>query len=219
MTYIRMKYCVIFCLLIAFFLCLIIKPQRYKFTVDETAKDNYIRQKTLHNDTVAKLKRYDFKVNTALENARRKIILSNDFAALNRLKYYIEEYNHIQAANDDYLSRSLTAIMNDLYYDSEYCLQKIEESIGDLENIITAIENVEIKDAGIAEDDFCVEKEPETSSGLYSTTLFFSNCKTKEELDYRFKSLSKIYHPDNKGGDESLFKALKEDYENAKKTI
>lgn len=41
---------------------------------------------------------------------------------------------------------------------------------------------------------------------------FFADCSTIEELDARYKNLCRTYHPDSKGGNDSVFKAMCEEY-------
>ena len=42
---------------------------------------------------------------------------------------------------------------------------------------------------------------------------YFIGCKSKEEAEKRYKSLSKVLHPDSKTGDEDLFIKMKLEYE------
>lgn len=45
-------------------------------------------------------------------------------------------------------------------------------------------------------------------------SMFFSNCKTPEEITKKYRELAKIYHPDNTvTGNEDYFKKLKAEYD------
>lgn len=48
---------------------------------------------------------------------------------------------------------------------------------------------------------------------------FFMGCENKEQLDHRYKSLCKTYHPDYNSGDEETFKEMKAEYERLKEEI
>lgn len=45
---------------------------------------------------------------------------------------------------------------------------------------------------------------------------FFSDCDNLEELNARYKNLCRTYHPDSKGGNDGVFKAMCEEYETVK---
>ena len=47
---------------------------------------------------------------------------------------------------------------------------------------------------------------------------FFDGCKNDEEIKVRYHKLAQAYHPDEKGGNEELFKRLKAEYESLMKT-
>lgn len=45
---------------------------------------------------------------------------------------------------------------------------------------------------------------------------FFKDCSSKEELDKKYKFLIKHFHPDQKNGDEAMFKLVQEHYDKLK---
>ena len=49
-----------------------------------------------------------------------------------------------------------------------------------------------------------------------TATKFFAGCDTEEKVEARYKSLSRAFHPDSKGGDEEMFKKMKEEYDEIK---
>lgn len=44
-------------------------------------------------------------------------------------------------------------------------------------------------------------------------STFFSGCHTIEQLEKRYKSLCKVYHPDTQTGEEETFKRIKTEYD------
>ena len=50
-----------------------------------------------------------------------------------------------------------------------------------------------------------------------SDFVFFTHCKTKEQLSRMYKKLSLIYHPDCETGDANKFKEMQAEYERAMK--
>ena len=43
--------------------------------------------------------------------------------------------------------------------------------------------------------------------------MFFKGCRTREDIDKRYKQLIKIYHPDNNTGDNEITLKIKKNYE------
>ena len=48
--------------------------------------------------------------------------------------------------------------------------------------------------------------------------VFFAGCNTAEDVERRYRSLAKIYHPDMPTGDKETFQQLQEEYERRKTT-
>ena len=67
---------------------------------------------------------------------------------------------------------------------------------------------------GRGEDTFRKAEPPRRKK---PATVFFDGCLTKEELENRFRSLSKVYHPDMKTGDADTFMKIRSEYESEKK--
>ena len=54
----------------------------------------------------------------------------------------------------------------------------------------------------------------ESSSGVFD---FFAGCTTKESVDKKYKSLVKLYHPDNMDGDTAALQEINAQYDKAKR--
>lgn len=48
---------------------------------------------------------------------------------------------------------------------------------------------------------------------------YFAGCNSAESLEKRFKTLCKVYHPDNTNGDSEAFRTLTEEYKSIKKMV
>jgi hypothetical protein len=55
--------------------------------------------------------------------------------------------------------------------------------------------------------------EDSSSSKDGGYTQFFSGCKTQKDLKARYRSLAKLYHPDNNGGTNEAFAVIEEEYQ------
>ncbi len=64
-----------------------------------------------------------------------------------------------------------------------------------------------------------IDRQYELADSMPGGTSFFSGCNTVEKLNKRYKALCKAYHPDNEGGDEETFIAIKQEYEELKKEM
>lgn len=64
-----------------------------------------------------------------------------------------------------------------------------------------------------------IDRQYELADNMPGSASFFSGCNTVEKLNKRYKALCKAYHPDNEGGDEEIFIAIKEEYEALKKDM
>ena len=64
-----------------------------------------------------------------------------------------------------------------------------------------------------------IDRQYELADSMPGGTSFFSGCNTVEKLNKRYKALCKAYHPDNEGGDEDTFIAIKQEYEELKKEM
>ena len=63
------------------------------------------------------------------------------------------------------------------------------------------------------DEDYVEEKVPKTAG----TFDFFAGCNSKESLDKKYKSLVKLYHPDNMDGDTKALQEINVQYDKAKK--
>lgn len=50
-----------------------------------------------------------------------------------------------------------------------------------------------------------------------NTSVFFTGCNSREQLDKRYRELCKAYHPDSAGGDQTLFVDMQLEYKELKK--
>ena len=59
-------------------------------------------------------------------------------------------------------------------------------------------------------------KRPEPSKNGSPKDVFFEGCKTMEEIEKRYRSLAKVYHPDMPTGDKETFQKILEEYNRRK---
>lgn len=161
-----------------------------------------------HNAISAACVSTENKFNEILQKTQRQIILYSDNAAFERLKYFVDQYDVLAKENVEYLSASMEYVSKEQYYLSINTLTKIEDNLAKIREYKRAVEFIEIdkrNDSQQALDDLL---ENSTNNSL----AFFSGCNNLSEVDYRYKSLVKAFHPDNKGGDKDLFNKLQEEY-------
>lgn len=63
------------------------------------------------------------------------------------------------------------------------------------------------------------EKETPTETKTKEKDGFFGGCRSREEIEQRYRALAKVYHPDMPSGDKEMFQKMLEEYERKKKGI
>ncbi len=66
------------------------------------------------------------------------------------------------------------------------------------------------------EEDYEDDKEP-SHNARSSSFDFFAGCNSRESVDKKYKTLVKLYHPDNMDGDTAALSEINVQYANAKK--
>lgn len=99
----------------------------------------------------------------------------------------------------------------DKEYDEEYDDEYDEEYDDDYEN-----EYDDEEDEEYYEDDY-EDLEKNNHDARSSSFDFFAGCNSRESVDKKYKTLVKLYHPDNMDGDTAALSEINVQYTNAKK--
>lgn len=67
------------------------------------------------------------------------------------------------------------------------------------------------------DEDYDEESEDQKEAGRLSSFDFFAGCSSRESADRKYKSLVKLYHPDNMDGDTAAIAEINTQYAQAKK--
>ncbi len=92
----------------------------------------------------------------------------------------------------------------DEYYEDEDCDDDYDDEYDDED------------DDEYYEEDYEDDKEP-SHNARSSSFDFFAGCNSRESVDKKYKTLVKLYHPDNMDGDTAALSEINVQYANAKK--
>lgn len=145
-----------------------------------------------------------------LMRKKNDVIMAGDIDAYTRLRFFVDKYNHVSDLIADYLKRSCDCLNQKDYSGSDYCLEQVESYLDELKLYSDSISKIEVKESFEEQEQQVIEPTPEHEHGSISS--FFDGCSTKEEITARYRSLSKAFHPDNKGGSAIMFNKLQEEY-------
>lgn len=143
-----------------------------------------------------------------LMRKKNDVVMAGDIDAYTRLRFFVDKYNHVSDLIVDYLKRSCDCLNQKDYSGSDYCLDQVESYLDELKLYSDSISKIEIKENFEEQEQQTVEPTPEHEN----ISSFFNGCSTKEEITARYRSLSKAFHPDNKGGSAIMFNKLQEEY-------
>lgn len=118
-----------------------------------------------------------------------EIYIGPKVSGKNRKKYYEEITSRLTAVN-----AAIDARRKQIEEDAERADQQAKESAGNT--------------SGGAEN-----------SGSASGSVFFAGCTTKEQVQQRYRTLAKAYHPDSGSGDTETFEKVQAEYEALMKTF
>ncbi len=107
---------------------------------------------------------------------------------------------------------------NEYYEEDEYGDEDYDEDNDDYD--VDEYEDDEIyEDDEYYEDDYDDEEDDtiEDKASAATTFDFFAGCSSRESVDKKYKSLVKLYHPDNMDGDTAALQEINIQYTEAKK--
>ena len=67
------------------------------------------------------------------------------------------------------------------------------------------------------DESYGYEREPAVAAAGSQTFDFFAGCKSRESAERKYKSLVKLYHPDNMDGDNGALQEINVQYDKVKK--
>lgn len=111
---------------------------------------------------------------------------------------YDEYYEEVEPEEDGYYEDDFYE--DEFYEDEDYEDEEFEEEYGD-----------EYEEEDWDEDEPAPVPAPATSFD------FFAGCNSRESVDRKYKSLVKLYHPDNMDGDTAALQEINVQYTEAKK--
>lgn len=143
-----------------------------------------------------------------------------DYHAYESISYLITDNDSYVEECNDYLERAYMCLSSDNPGGVRYCIENALMSAKELEIAAKKMDAVVIEDCRKTwQQNPPREDESASNTSVQEIDMqgYFSGCNTREELDARYKSLAKAFHPDVKAGNAELFRALQEEYETLKK--
>lgn len=210
LTYLTMKgkqkemismYLIIMIILITFGVLLFVKPKPKQQSIDSI--DNY-------NDIIKKYNEIINMINIEIIKKRWTIVHANDIAAMNALNKCIENINYLSDTIANYCNRFSDACKNHDMGGANYCLINIRENLVSLSIDLKTIKDIKVS---CFTNSNSTKEQPVVKETIVNTVSYFEGCKTKEELDTRYRALAKVFHPDAKSGDETIFVNIQNEYE------
>lgn len=180
---------------------------------ENTARESYRspRERSMSSDEVVAnynkhIKLFQKKNETVTELAakiRDSLNRNADEETLCLLKKYTKTANHIIEDIEEYFANVRKYIEEDDPAGASIFLYAIEADEYLLDDVITNMKQINI--------------EPETKE--CDRWFYFKGCETKEDMECRYRNLSKALHPDSKGGDKTAFQDMVNEYEKVKAFI
>ncbi len=206
---------------------LLIKPRSRKQVIRIKVQDPEFQQASQkHNKILTQLSSIDQEFTTNLSALQKKTLLYQDKGAFYQLKSVVTEYNKSMGIIKEKLTDSQRWILEKRYHDSEYTLTYLEKDLEYLKKLKETLKMISIEDHTQSfyrgnKDDIHSTAGPDTETTDDKPSVpndnvhpsYFEGCQTKEEIQTRYKALARVFHPDNKYGDEGIFRKIKEEYE------
>ena len=146
-----------------------------------------------------------------LNSLRADIVKCNDLDAMDAMSKNCTDMNHYCLKMDQ-----LIEDMNELAKDQ--MIELIEQKYYELLEISDAMECAKEQLQYIVPHKQTCEKElNETEDSAEDQKIeYFHGCTTKEEIQKRYRALTKAFHPDTGFGDETSFQKMQKEYESVK---
>lgn len=164
-----------------------------------------------HNACLNTWHKLSEETNSSFIKKRREILFKQDKDASNALVQILNEFNKIDNNIANYIERSLECIQKRDVAGSIYCTGCINDLFNDIQSLTKAMERIEVTD--VFNDAF---GKVSVTKNVNKTESLFEGCNTKEEIEARYKHLAKAFHPDNAGGDKTMFERLQNEYKELK---
>ena len=190
------------------------KPIAYKNTsafYKRTPEDDAI---DLHNQTLKRWHILTETTNNALVKKNCELILKRDDGAKRALSEITREFTHYGDEVLEYIKRSSESITARNFGGSIYCTAQANDLMDRAEELTRSISALSVEDFTKEFENIKPQRDVETFYG--STIFMFKGCLTREDVDARYKRLAKAFHPDNTGGDKTMFEELQRQYKRAK---
>lgn len=122
---------------------------------------------------------------------------------------YEDDYYPEDEYDDDDYPEDECAADYDEEYDEEY-----DDDYDDEEEYIEGFEDDYDDPKNHRRNDSANEPKPSSNIGTFD---FFAGCNSRESVDKKYRSLVKLYHPDNMDGDTAALQEINVQYDKAKK--
>ncbi len=172
------------------------------------------------------------RINKTIERIQGKVFIvsGDETAAVNLVKKYNRLVDDILICHESigyYIGKKNIKKYKRYKREADRMLVLIEGVLSSLERVefnMQTAEEFEFNRARIEyEKSFQFEEERETPPKPIKraavSDVFFVGCNSLEEIERRYKSLAKVYHPDMPTGDKVTFQKILEEYERRKKKL
>ncbi len=123
-----------------------------------------------------------------------------------------EAYNIIERINNGNIQKANIKVVRE-------SLDKCEKNIDAMESSIAFVKDIKPKEHTYRQSHRIEDERQYAPAATQAPTSYFAGCETKEQLEKRYRSLVKIYHPDSGAGDEESFKQIKAEYDYKKQRV
>lgn len=195
-------YLIIFVILITFGVLLFVKPKQ-----KQQSTGNIVDE---YNNVIKKYNELINMINVEIIKKRWTIVHANDIEAMKALNKCIENINYLSDTIANYCNRFSEAYKNNDMGGANYCLINIRENLVSLSIDLKTIKDIKVS---CFTNSNSTKEQPIVKETIINTVSYFEGCKTKEEIDTRYKALAKVFHPDAKSGDETIFVNIQNEYE------
>lgn len=197
---------ILFGALCFFILMLPKRPKRTKTVVDKVAQDTI----NMYNNYYERIQDISNLFVNNLNVLQRNIILNQDGYSHQKCVYLVDEFNSTSELLASKLKEAANCINEKQYQHAKVRLQYLDGDIDYLKGLLKTLGEIKIEPHSF---DSVFNVSTDTEEEKPATVSYFSDCNNRDELVTRYKALVKVFHPDSKAGNDKIFKAIKDEYD------
>lgn len=211
---------IIILLVVTVLVLFLVKPRKGA-TGNSTQRKNNVAEKNAviqdYNSLISEYNRKNAELSTAIKEKSREANLYCDDDAIYNLQKMVLEVNRKGEDIDDYFLRARECLSNSDVAGARYCIAAIRADLYLLEDMTAQVQRIETtphtgKSGTRSNREQYQSQYRQTVDYEPNTLMYFKGCTTKEDIEARYRSLSKALHPDAKGGDTSAFQEMQTEY-------